>query len=186
VRVLATGALQRLRIAWYRRQWTCADVRGNPKLLAPAMLAGRGQIRFDGAVTLGWQLAPGFLSGYAYVEARHSQSTVAFGEGTHLNNCMTIVSDGPGISIGQRCLIGPGVHIYDSDFHPLDATLRQSADPGRARVEIGDEVFLGTNAIVLKGVTLGARSVVGAGAVVATDVPDGAVVAGSPARVVDR
>lgn len=62
--------------------------------------------------------------------------------------------------------------------------MRDSAEPERAHVEIGDEVFLGTNAIILKGVTLGARSVVGA--VVTTDVAEGAVVAGNPAKVVQR
>ncbi len=150
------------------------------------MLAGQGQIRFDGTVTLGWELSPGFLSGYSYLEARYPGSSIAIGEGTHLNNCVTIVSEGPGVSVGRRCLFGPGVHVYDSDFHPLDAKLREDAAPERARVEIGDEVFLGTRAIVLKGVSLGARSVVGAGAVVASDVPEGVIVAGNPARMVTR
>jgi acetyltransferase-like isoleucine patch superfamily enzyme len=186
VGVLAAVALHRLRIAWYRRQWTCADVRGRPQLRAPVMLAGQGRISFEQAVTLGWELAPGFLSGYSYLEARYPGSSVTIGEGTHLNNCVTIVSEGPGVSVGRSCLFGPCVHVYDSDFHPLDATTRETAVPERARVVIGDEVFLGTGAIVLKGVTLGARSVVGAGAVVGGDVPEGAVVAGNPAKVLTR
>lgn len=186
MRVLAADALHRLRIGWYRRQWTCADVRGRPELRAPAILAGQGRISFDAAVTLGWELAPGFRSGYTYLEARYPESSIELGEGTHLNNCVTIVSEGPGVSIGRKCLFGPGVHVYDSDFHPLDAGLRESTAPERAYVEIGDEVFLGTSAIVLKGVKLGAGSVVGAGAVVASDVPAGAIVAGNPAKVVAR
>ena len=179
----SVDVIQRLRIAYYRRLWTCDDLIGTPTLLAPALLAGPGQIRFAGRVALGFELSPGFLSGYTYVEARYPGSIVDFGDGTHLNNGVTIVSEGPGISIGSRCLIGTGVLIYDSDFHPLDASARDTEQPERAEVRIGDAVFIGSNAIVLKGTRLGIGSVVGAGAVVTGDVPPGAVVAGNPARV---
>lgn len=177
-------ALQRLRLAWYRRQWTCAEVHGAPTLVSPAILAGAGRILFDGRVTLGWELSPGFLNGYTYIEARYQGSSVAIGAGTHINNGATIVSEGPGITLGRRCLVGLGVHIYDSDFHPLKADARDSEPPRRAAVEIADDVFIGTNAMILKGTKLGEGSVVGAGAIVAGDVAAGTIVAGNPARVV--
>jgi acetyltransferase-like isoleucine patch superfamily enzyme len=148
------------------------------------MLAGAGRILFDGQVTLGWEHAPGFFAGYAYIEARYPGSVITFGTGTHVNNGVTIVSEGPGISIGRGCLIGPGVHLYDSDFHVLEAGARGSAPPRRAAVDVADEVFIGSNAIILKGVTIGRGSVVGAGAVVARDVPPSSIVAGNPAQVV--
>jgi acetyltransferase-like isoleucine patch superfamily enzyme len=176
--------IQRLRIAWLRRRWTCAEVAGTPELRMPVMLAGQGRIGFGARVVVGWEQSPGFLSGYSYVEARNPGSEVTFGDETHLNNGVTFVSEGPGIAVGRRCLIGTGVHVYDSDFHALDASERRAAAPRMARVEIGDDVFIGTNALVLKGVTVGAGSVVGAGAVVIADVPPGAVVAGNPAQVV--
>ena len=184
----ATGAdaLQRLRIAWFRRQWTCATVIGRPRLHAPVLLAGSGTIRFDGKVDLGWRHSPGYLSGYTYIEARSPASHVVVGEGTHCNNGVRVVSQGPGIVLGRRCLVGPGVEVYDSDFHPLVAADRALQDPAMAAVEIGDDVFLATRAIVLKGVTIGAGSVVAAGAVVVSDVPAGVVVAGNPARVVKQ
>jgi maltose O-acetyltransferase len=150
------------------------------------MLAGAGRIAFEGNVTLGWKLGPGYMSGYTYIEARRSGSSVTFGDGTHLNNGATIVSDGPGIVIGRRCVIGPGVHIYDSDFHALEAADRLTAEPRTAEVRIADDVFIGSNAIVLKGVTIAAGSVVGAGAVVSADVSENAIVAGNPAREVGR
>jgi maltose O-acetyltransferase len=178
------GIVQRLRTQWYRRQWTCANVEGVPRLIVPVLLAGAGSIRFGSEVTIGWEQSPGFLSGYTYIEARHPDSLVEIGERTHLNNGITLISEGPGISIGRRCLIGPGVHIYDSDFHALEASKRETEPPLRAAVTIGDEVFIGSGAMLLKGVRVGAGSVVGAGAVVTSDVPDGAVVAGSPARAV--
>jgi maltose O-acetyltransferase len=181
-----SDAVRRLRIAWYRRLWTCAEVQGAPILQAPALLAGAGRIHFEAEVTLGWKHGPGFLAGYSYLEARERGSLVTFGERCQLNNGVTIVSERSGISIGQRCLIGPGVHIYDSDFHALDADLRATALPLGAPVKIADDAFIGSNAIILKGVTIGAGSVVGAGAVVVADVPAGAIVAGNPARVVQR
>jgi acetyltransferase-like isoleucine patch superfamily enzyme len=155
-------------------------------MIAPALLAGPGRISFQGEVILGWEQGPGFLAGYSYVEARQPESKVSFGESTHLNNGVTIVSEGPGISIGRRCVIGPGVHIYDSDFHALEASRRQTDPPRRAPVQVADDVFIGSNAILLKGVTVEAGSVIGAGAVVAADVPRNAIVAGNPARVIVR
>jgi maltose O-acetyltransferase len=86
----------------------------------------------------------------------------------------------------RRCLVGPGVHIYDSDFHALDAELRLRGEPRRGGVTIGDDVFVGTNAIVLKGVKIGRGSVVAAAAVVVDDVPEGAIIGGNPAREVRR
>jgi maltose O-acetyltransferase len=174
--------IQRLRIAWYRRRWTCAVIDGSPNLRVPVILAGQGRISFGEYVTFGWEQSPSFLSGYSYVEARNPGAHVSFDDGTHLNNGVTFVSEGPGIAIGKRCLVGPGVHVYDSDFHALDVADRRAAPARMARVEIGDDVFLGTNALVLKGVTVGDGCVVGAGAVVVEDVPPGAVVAGNPAR----
>jgi maltose O-acetyltransferase len=175
-------ALQAIRNAWYRRLWSCARLEGSPHLVAPALLAGAGRISFLGDVTFGWEHGPGFLAGYTYVEARHPKSLVSFGDGTHLNNGVTIVSEGPGIALGQRCVVGPGVHIYDSDFHALAAAERNTAMPQTAAVRIADDVFIGSGAIILKGVTVGAGSVVGAGAVVSANVPERAIVAGNPAR----
>jgi maltose O-acetyltransferase len=176
--------LKAIRIAWYRRQWSCSRVEGAPLLAAPAMLAGAGTISFEQEVTLGWEWSPGFHSGYTYIEARGSNSVVSFGARTHLNNGVAIVSEGPGIAIGSDCLIGPGVHVYDSDFHALEAEQRGlAAAPRTAAVRIGDNVFIGSSAIVLKGVTVGSDSVVGAGAVVSGDVPPNTIVSGNPARV---
>jgi len=174
--------VQKMRIAWYRRQWTCADVVGLPRLVVPVMLAGAGRVSFEPEVTIGWEHSPGFLAGYTYIEARQSHSTVEVGERTHLNNGVVLISEGPGIVIGKRGLIGPGVHMYDSDFHALDPARRPTTEPKRGLVVIEDDVFIGSNAIILKGVTVGRGSVVGAGAVIATDVPANVTVTGNPAR----
>ena len=86
------------------------------------------------------------------------------------------------IEIGDDCMIAAGAYITDADWHGLyDRTHEGGA---RAPVVLGNNVWIGEGACVLKGVTIGENSVVGARAVVAEDVPANVVVAGNPARVV--
>ena len=90
------------------------------------------------------------------------------------------------IEIGDRVLVGANSTIIDTDFHPLDPGRRQLDPSGGATdpVLIEDDVFIGMSCIILKGVHIGRGAVVGAGSVVAGDVPAGAIVGGNPARVV--
>jgi acetyltransferase-like isoleucine patch superfamily enzyme len=90
------------------------------------------------------------------------------------------------LRIGQRCLIGADVVIADTDFHAVEPARRDAGWDaiGCAPVHVGDDVFIGARAMILKGVRIGDGAVIGAGAVVTRSVPAGAVVAGNPARVV--
>ena len=93
---------------------------------------------------------------------------------------------GKRISIGDYVTIGANTTIVDTDFHPLDASVRRVRpnEGTTAPVVIEDDVFIGMNCLVLKGVTIGHGSIVGAGSVVTRDVPPYTVVAGNPAQVV--
>jgi acetyltransferase-like isoleucine patch superfamily enzyme len=103
------------------------------------------------------------------------------------------------IDIGSYCLISWGVGIADSDFHPVEPAQRLidaralapffKGRPPRpelttAPVKICNNVWIGMNALVLKGVTIGENSVVAAGAVVTKSVPANTIVAGNPATTV--
>jgi acetyltransferase-like isoleucine patch superfamily enzyme len=90
------------------------------------------------------------------------------------------------IVIGDYVSVGANVTIMDTDFHPLEAQARRtdSQEPKTAPVMIEDDVFIGMNCLILKGVTLGCGSVIGAGSVVTKDVPPGMIAAGNPLRVI--
>lgn len=91
------------------------------------------------------------------------------------------------ITIGNRCVIGGNVKILDNDFHPSNPDLRLKnpcANYGKAPIAIGDNVFIGCNSLILKGVTIGENSVIGAGSVVVKNIPSNCVAAGNPAKVI--
>lgn len=92
------------------------------------------------------------------------------------------------ISIGNNVTIGGDSVIIDSDCHSLDAVFRNSPLDQQRKVNkpivIEDNVLIGTRSIVLKGVTIGARSVIGAGSVVVNDIPADCIAAGNPCKVI--
>ena len=95
-------------------------------------------------------------------------------------NC--VVLDVCPIHIGDYTLFGPAVQIY-TPMHPFDAALRRKEEFGKP-VDIGSDVWVGGGAIILPGVRIGSRAVIGAGSVVTRDVPDGVFAAGNPCRVI--
>lgn len=105
---------------------------------------------------------------------------IDIGNGTYLNRNTEIVA-AASVTIGRDCMIGRDVIIMDSDQH---------AFPGEpfvsAAVSIGDRVWIGARAMVLKGVTIGHDTVIGAGAIVTRDIPPLSVAVGQPAHVIRR
>jgi acetyltransferase-like isoleucine patch superfamily enzyme len=121
------------------------------------------------------------------------------GDFTLLNGALIMAEDN--IEIGSHCLVSWNVGIADSDFHPLQPAQRlvdakalapfYKDRPPRpklhtAPVIISDNVWIGMNATILKGITIGENSVVAAGSVVTKPVPPNVVVAGNPAVVVKK
>jgi acetyltransferase-like isoleucine patch superfamily enzyme len=105
---------------------------------------------------------------------------ITIGNGTYLNRNAEIVAQRE-VTIGRDCKIAWDVVIMDTDLHGLG-----NAPAVAAPVRIGDRVWIGCRAIVLKGVTIGSGAVIGAGAIVTSDVPPDAVVVGPAARVIRR
>jgi maltose O-acetyltransferase len=108
-------------------------------------------------------------------------SNIELGERVFFNfNC--VVLDVCPVRIGSFTLFGPAVQIY-TPMHPLNAELRRKQEYGKP-VEIGSDVWVGGGAIILPGVQIGNRTVIGAGSVVTRSVPGGVFAAGNPCRVI--
>lgn len=101
------------------------------------------------------------------------------------------------IRIGSHCLISHNCNIIDSNSHPIDAQLRRldyeniynggkglSDKVSCKPIELGDDVWIGANSCIMKGVTLGDRTIVAAGSVVTKSFPSDVIVAGNPAKIV--
>ena len=106
---------------------------------------------------------------------------IELGERVFFNfNC--IVLDVCRVRVGNFTLFGPAVQIY-TPLHPFDAAQRRKEEYGKP-IEIGSDVWVGGGAIILAGVSIGSRAVIGAGSVVTRDVPEGVFAAGNPCRVI--
>ena len=90
------------------------------------------------------------------------------------------------ITIGNNVTVGANCTIVDTDFHPLSPELRRQRpqESVTAPIVIEDEAFIGMNCLILKGVTIGHGSVIGAGSVVTKDIPPGVIVGGNPACII--
>jgi acetyltransferase-like isoleucine patch superfamily enzyme len=107
--------------------------------------------------------------------------TPVIGEGTWIG-AFTVIDASGGVTIGKGCDISSGVHVYSHSSARRCVSGRAYPTVDRAPTSIGDFVFIGANATILMGVTIGHHAVVGAGAVVVDDVADHAIVGGVPAR----
>lgn len=112
---------------------------------------------------------------------------VAYGTHTHVGdefyaNFNLVLVDDAEVHIGDRVMIAPNVTITTAG-HPVHPDVRRGGRQFSLPVHIGDDVWIGSQVVVLPGVTIGAGSVVAAGAVVTRDVPPGVVAGGVPARV---
>lgn len=122
----------------------------------------------DGAV-----IRPLFACDYGY--------NIRLGRNAFINfNCVFL--DCAPIEIGDNLQMGPAAQLYTA-AHPLETDVRRSGLEYARPIRIGNDVWIGGGAIILPGVTIGDRSVIGAGSVVVRDVPAAKVVAGNPARI---
>lgn len=104
------------------------------------------------------------------------------------DNCLICpgvrIDSASSVTIEHNCMLAAGAYVTDADWHDIYDRTRTI---GTTRpVVLKSNVWIGDGAIVCKGVTIGENSIIGAGAVVATDIPDNVIAAGNPARVVKQ
>jgi len=93
------------------------------------------------------------------------------------------VLDVASVTIGSRTLFGPNVQIYTAT-HPVNHKERASGLEFAKPITIGEDVWIGGSTVICPGVTIGDRSVIGAGSVVTKDIPADVMAAGNPCRVI--
>ena len=118
---------------------------------------------------------------HIWIQIIGRESSLSIGDETGISN--TAITCATKVEIGKQCLIGSGCKIYDTDFHILPIQGKEKRI-NSAPIIIEDRVFIGAGSTILKGVRIGENSVVGAGSVVAKDIPANEVWAGNPARFV--
>lgn len=122
----------------------------------------------------GLWIEPPFYCDYGY--------NIKTGDKVFFNfNC--VVLDVAPVTIGSRTLFGPNVQIYTAT-HPMDHVQRASGLESGKSITIGDDVWIGGSVVICPGVTIGDRTVVGAGSVVTKDIPADVFAAGNPCKVI--
>lgn len=119
------------------------------------------------------------------LRAMYSGARLEIGDGVGLSG--TVLCAAKAIEIGEGTIFGSGAMVLDNDFHEPGPGWSWPGDHGRTArpVKIGRGVFVGARSLILKGLTIGDRAVIGAAAVVTADVPPGGRVAGNPARLIE-
>lgn len=172
--------------------WGCAGINGKIRFSGKGSVVhiARGCtahfINFDIAsnvtIRIGRRCGLGALMIYAA-----DDTAVTIEQRTNFNSLVRLLLHEKGaIAIGADCLIAAQTDLTISDMHSvLDASSGRRINPA-ADIVVSDHVWIGEGALILKGVSIGVHSIVGARAVLTKDVPAGVVVAGNPARIVRR
>jgi acetyltransferase-like isoleucine patch superfamily enzyme len=169
----AVRALYAVRRTWYRLRYRRLT------LGAGVQIRGRIRLRRGVTVTIGDRCRINKHVRFA------GTGRVTVGPDTLLNDSW--IGCWSTVTVGARCLLSD-CQIVDNDFHHVDPARRHDPPDASTRspISIGDNVWIGSNAMVLKGVSIAGDSVVGAACVVRTDVPARCVVIGNPQQVVKR
>ncbi|SDO76183.1 acyltransferase [Selenomonas ruminantium] len=158
----------------------------NVKIRGRINVCGEGEIFLADDITINSNIRYNAIGGQSGCTFNvRSGAQIIIGRGTGISN--TTFCSWQKIELGEDVYIGGDCRIYDTDFHSLRKDNRVRLPDVHVKsksVHIKDGAWLGASVIVLKGVTIGENSVVGAGSVVTKDIPPNQIWAGNPARYI--
>lgn len=180
IRNILVRAISALWVRWYRLR-----LGGRVQFGRGFLTNGRLVVRGPGRVTFGDNVNAWCHAEKNVLITYTPTSRITIGEGTRLNGAG--IQAYTHVKVGSRCILGSTL-LFDSDFHNPDPRLRHDPQAPRpsAPITLCENVWLGGQSAVLKGVTVGENSIVAFRALVVEDVPPNVVVAGNPARVVKK
>lgn len=149
------------------------------------LFLGLGKIKLCENSQIGYYPSPDFHTTESYIEARNKTAFISIGKSTMINIHCRLICNSSFIEIGDNCRIGTDFLCVDSDFHGIKKEDRDNPEKIKNRpVKIGNDVFIGNNVTILKGVEIGDNCVIGAGSVVVKSIPANTVACGNPAKVI--
>jgi acetyltransferase-like isoleucine patch superfamily enzyme len=154
-----------------------------------ALRGNRVVISNKGKITLGNNVSlNSYPDGDLYITGLNTyfnDSEIIIGNDCNLNG--TMIHSNISVNIGDYCMFGPGTKIVDNDSHRISLDIIERRKPAvRIPISIGNNVWVGMNSLILKGVNIGENSIVAAYSVVTKDVPKNVIVGGNPARIIKQ
>ena len=173
---------------WFILKYKKVSYTTYPKISGRIFISGYGNILIGKRVSINSSLFSNPIGGDTRTLISVDKgATLKIGDYTGFSNIA--ISCKEKVTIGKHVKIGGSVKIYDNDFHSLSFHMRKNRDtdlPIKKPVELKDGCFIGAHSIILKGVTVGEQSIVGAGSVVAKSIPDGEIWGGNPAKLIRK
>ncbi|WP_291866331.1 acyltransferase [Maribacter sp.] len=159
-----------------------------PKIKGKIMITGNGKLNLGKNISINSSRSANPIGGdIKTIIDLGTNGSLEINHSTGISNVTIIAHDS--VTIGAFVKIGGSVKIYDTDFHSLDFALRKNKETDTAKTKpiiIKDNAFIGAHSIILKGVSVGVSSIIGAGSVVTKSVPDGEIWAGNPAKYIKK
>lgn len=164
------------------------DLGTNINIMGKVVVVGLGKIKIGDnfCLTSGDHINPISANLQASIFTDSPNAQIQIGNNVGMSSPRMWIHDG--LTIGNNVKIGGGVLLIDTDCHPIDYSVRRTSDKGTcsAPIVIEDDVWIGAQSIVLKGVTIGARSIIGAGSVVTKSIPADCIACGNPCKVIRK
>lgn len=151
------------------------------------LIQGRGKIELGNNVTIYSRYTINPIGGDRTVFQVLDGASLKIGNNVGMSH--VIIAAFQSVIIEDEVMLGAGCKIFDTDFHSMDYEERihgKDSDVKTLPVIIKKGAFVGADTLILKGVTIGEKSIIGAGAVVTKDIPDGEIWAGNPARYIKK
>jgi acetyltransferase-like isoleucine patch superfamily enzyme len=184
-------ALESVPSAWRINRLRWREARNHQRLSigvgtcfsVPVRSLGAGTLLIGVHNTFGFVPAPLIGNGEILLQPRAKEAQIVIGDHNGFSNNVSLIAMGK-ILMGNHCLIGDQVTIFDCDAHEINPQTRTRSAGPILPVIIGNNVWLGSRVMVLKGVTIGDNSVIAAMSVVTKPIPANCVAAGNPARII--